>query len=136
MTGDAQDPVRRVGFDVTGLAVVDLKRAGITLAPSQHPIPKTNRRWLSHSEVATRYPRRDEYDRVLARTAAAAFAAKHDGSVQGLRLARSFPCLGHYRVENDAAETGPKVVVCDTCGDRFGVRRDEFDAAFGAPPLS
>jgi hypothetical protein len=52
------------------------------------------------------------------------------GSIKGLRLRRSFPCLGKFRVENEAAETGPIVVVCDVCGSRFGVRRDEYEKAY------
>jgi hypothetical protein len=133
---DADDPVAVVGFDVTALAVAELEQAGIRLAPTQHPISPVARRWLTHSEVASRYPKRDAIDRSLARASASWWAARHGGKIAGMVLARSFPCLGTYRVENADAQTGPVIVVCDVCGDRFGVRRDEFDAAFLAPPLT
>lgn len=128
-----------VGFDVTALAVAELAQHGIELRPhgTVSLVSKADRRWLTHSEVDVRYPRRGEQDRAIARQAAGWWASRHEGSVKGLQLSRSFPCLGAFRVDpSGGVHTGPVVVVCDTCGARFGVRRSEFDEAFGMPPLS
>jgi len=126
-----------IGFDVTSLSPEDFRRRGIRLSPFPHvaSVGATDRLWLTHSQVAVRYPSRDLIDRSSARAAAGEHFAKH-GSLEGLRLHRTFPCLGRFRVENGTATTGPVIVVCDVCGDRFGVRRSEFDKSINMPPLS
>lgn len=129
----AADPVAALGFDVTDLSPAEFQERGITLSPDprREDVGLGGSVWLTHSEVASRYRSRDNIDRALARQAAGHHWARH-GTLKGLRLHRTFPCLGKYRVQNVGAETGPMIVVCEVCGDTFGVRRDEFQAALDA----
>lgn len=119
--------------DVSELAPAEYREHGIgTRAAARVADARTTARvWLTHSEVSTRYPKEDKVARASARNAAAFWWKKH-GTLDGLMLHRTFPCLGKFRVVNEAAETGPIVVVCDVCGHCFGVDREEFQAALDA----
>lgn len=122
-----------VGFDVTSLPPAEYEERGITLRPLSRraDVSVTARIWLTHSEVDTRYPIGAKIQRALAREAVSFWWARKR-TLKGLRLHRTFPCLGKFRVQNEVSETGPVIVVCDVCGECFGVRRDEYQAAIEA----
>jgi hypothetical protein len=127
------------GFDVCALAPAELSREGITTGhgvivaeTGTHPF------WKSHSEfLADVRPDWDVQDRSYARSdaahhvsrvlaAAAVMESKGEDAgalrsrpLEGLRLARSFPCLGALRVVESVGRV--RIVQCDGCGETFGV---------------
>lgn len=127
------EPVKPLGIDVTELAPADYEEHGIRTAPMSRIAEARSiaRVWLTHSEFSTRYPKEDKVARGMAR-GAASWWWKRNGTLRGLTLHRTFPCLGRMRVVNEGAETVPIIVTCDVCGFTTGVRQDEFQAAMDA----
>lgn len=128
------------GFDVTNLSVDALRKAGVAVGQLVEVSVGENRAWKTHSEfLADDLPRWDVMDRTYARAAAAghvrcgrrliaeheregesdAAAAIRARPLAGLRLARSFPCLGMLRVVSERRRM--VIVECDGCGETFGV---------------
>jgi hypothetical protein len=128
-----KDPIRALGIDVTELAPADFGRHGIRTQPMGRIAEAKSiaRVWLTHSEFSTRYPKEDKVARGMAR-GAASWWWRRNGTLRGLTLHRTFPCLGRMRVVNEGVETVPFIVTCDVCGFTTGVRQDEFQAAMDA----
>jgi hypothetical protein len=113
------------GFDVTALSVAELRDRGVVLAPRSIHEADLGERWLTHSEYAAQAPRHDDVDRAAARAQSHEHLRRR-GKLAGLRLQRSFPCLGTFRTVLDDGR-GPVIVQCDSCGDELGVARRRWE---------
>lgn len=106
------------GLDVAGLSIADLKRRGITTGQIVTVAVGENEAWKTHSDLVSELRSWDVMDRSYAR-AAAADHVRRTGALTGLRLPRSFPCLGMLRVVAKRARMIE--VECDGCGEHLGV---------------
>lgn len=144
------------GWDVTRLSVADLAAAGVTLTGYRMVSVErgTHPGWATHSEFVARRPAWD----VMAASVARSLTADHvrgvearaaeleaqgdaEGAAQllaaplaGLRLPRSFPCLGLLRIQERAESL--IVVQCDVCGDTFGIVQPAEQDAEGDKPAT
>lgn len=110
------------GFDVSSLSVAELAQHGVVLRPRiVHVAIGRNRQWSTHSEYDGAHPDHLVMARAYARADAARHVAAH-GKLEGLRLQRSFPCLGHLRVLEEGAHIVQ--VQCDVCGEEIGMGLD------------
>jgi hypothetical protein len=118
--------------DVTALSPAELIAAGVQLVGYRtvRTASKTHAAWRSHSEMLRDNPTRDAVQRSQARAVAARHVAEH-GSLEGLRLPRSFPCLGTFRVIEDDGKR-PATVECDGCGETLGVTQKALIVEEGA----
>lgn len=127
------------GFDVTRLSVDALSKAGVILGGGIVLAERgEHRAWKTHSEfLADDRPAWDVMDRAYARAITAAhvrhvrrllsdpdqadtLAELRVQPFKGMRLPRSFPCLGMLRV---LSEHGRLVIVqCDVCGEEVGLQ--------------
>lgn len=122
------------GFDVAAMSVAELRAIGVELSPRAFA-PKAGRKWLTHSEYDGQHREHANVARAYARQLAHAHVAAK-GEVRGLRLPRSFPCLGTFRLVDDFRR-GPVVVACDVCGEELGVdwpRDDDGELSVPAHP--
>lgn len=106
------------GFDIAALTVAEMREAGVVLRP-RTPLPgKDAKAWRAHSDYALDDTRGDAMDRAYARLATRQHVA-NTGKVEGVRLLRTFPCLGVYRY----VDANEDLVQCDVCGDELAIRQ-------------
>lgn len=129
------------GFDVAALSVEDLRARGIETGGIVTTEVGANPVWMRHSEfLADVAPRFDVIDRAYARRLTAAHVrdvtapaiavaetaeeaeALRAHPLRGLRLQRSFPCLGVLRIIDPNAGRMLEAE-CDVCGETVGVAR-------------
>jgi hypothetical protein len=116
---EADPNVQEVGFDVAALSVDGLKRAGVILEGSMVNVERgENEAWKPHSELVGDMRAWDVMDRSYARRLAA-LHVKATGALKGLRIPRSFPCLGMLRIVSQRRRM--VVVQCDGCGEEIGL---------------
>jgi hypothetical protein len=109
-------------IDPTELSPAELEAHGVKLKPSR-PLDVDHRSAVitTHSQATPPKSNGDHLDRVSARYAAFLHWQKH-GTLDGLTLKRSFPCLGTFRVAEpprvaDSGKSTPAVGQCDVCGE-------------------
>ena len=130
------------GFDVTALTVDEMREHGVVTGRPVEVTVGENEAWKPHSEfLADDRPSWDIMDRSNARARTAAHVRRvtaanggqaPDHPLRGLRLARSFPCMGMLR--RVSARGRMVVVECDGCGESFGVSTPKVPEAEDGPP--
>jgi len=115
-------------LDPTALSPSELQQAGVILTGYCHEDmrPRGGAVWRTHSEYLADNPNVDRIQRSAARNAAMVHLGGHD-TLAGLRLPRSFPCLGRFRIVVDDGRR-PATVVCDVCGFNLGVSQKAIAA--------
>lgn len=113
--------------DPTTLSPAELQQAGVVLTGYCHEEmrPTGGAVWKSHSEFLADHKTADQIERSAARLSAWAHLKIHD-TLEGLRLPRSFPCLGRLRIVEDDGKR-PATVCCDRCGFRLGVAQKALE---------